>query len=93
MISDEEMQEFLTGTKGVPGLDLAREVVALRERCASLETQCQAALEACARHQDLAECKMQEHAEAKDRLSSICESLATMCGGLREFLGNAEQKH
>ncbi len=78
MLEEADLERMLTGVDGVPALDAAREVKALRVACEELRCQCDTMQTAMMKHQETAELLMHEKAEAQSRLGSILEALAGM---------------
>ena len=81
-----DLEEFLNGSKGVDGLDLARAYVSLEARNAVLEVECNRLLEQSMNFAAVAEMAQGQGVMARERLGSICEALANMHAGLVEFL-------
>ena len=86
-LTDEDLRPFLDGTQGVPGLDLARELVATRVLLVTTQAQCIGLSQTAEQYAAVAETAMAELASAKARLESICESLCNMNASVREYLG------
>ena len=91
-MEEEDLNQFLNGSQGVPGLDLARAFVQTRAALIALTQEHEAVLARSIQNQELAECHMMECAGAKLRLESVCEALAGMCGGLRDYLGSKTEE-
>jgi hypothetical protein len=89
MVEDGDLAEFLSGAKGPGALDMARELVGLRKQVELVQAQCAEAVATSVARSEAMEVALGQHSEARARLGSICEALANMCAGLREYLGDA----
>ena len=86
-VADEELAPFLSGEQGTVGLDLAREVVDLRQLVQQLTAQCAEHANTAACHAATAEAAMADCACAKEKLVMVQGALANVTATLVEYLG------
>lgn len=86
-MEDTTLLPFLNGSLGVDALDVARELVACRESLRITSQQLSECVDRLVVANELAERKILEVAEVRSRLEQLCEGLANMSAGVREYLG------
>lgn len=81
-MTDEELKPFLSGSLGVPGLDLARALVSTRAELLTSQEQLATAVAAGDRYAAVAEMAIGEASQAKDQLKQLREALLAAAAGI-----------
>lgn len=88
-MTDDELEPYLSGSQGLVGLDMARELVGLRVQLGQALERLSAMEQTALGYAAVAETAMAERASARARLKELAECFAGLNAETREFLGES----
>jgi hypothetical protein len=85
MISANELEPFLNGSQGVPGLDLARDYVATCALVEALQHRCEQLTQTAIASQESAAAAFGQVDILRGQLRATCDRMAELCAQTMEY--------